>query len=83
MTKLSIIQRELKGLLGKLVTIYLVNGKPLTGELLEFDKTALKLTGRTPEDPPSVVQFGQFTTYHAGVPPNTRRKRQKKNDTQK
>lgn len=69
MPKRTLHGRELSKLKGKELTVYLDNGKAITGKLLEYDDEALKLTGRDDGSPPSMVDRRKVTTYHAGRPP--------------
>lgn len=63
----SIEQASLQGLLGQTLTIYLANGKAITGRLLDFDENTLQLSGRSAEDPHSYIKLKHVTTYHEGL----------------
>lgn len=59
-------KQSLLSLKGKVITVYLSNGKAISGRLLEYDEGTLQLSGRTENDPPSFIKLKHVTTYHAG-----------------
>jgi small nuclear ribonucleoprotein (snRNP)-like protein len=59
-------QQSLKTLLNQELTVYLANGKAVTGILLAFDEKTLQLSGRSVNDPPSYVELQHVTTHHKG-----------------
>jgi sRNA-binding regulator protein Hfq len=66
--KTSIEHESLRSLLNQDITLYLANGKAVTGKLLKFDEHTIEISGRTADSHNTYIKLKHVTTYHAGRP---------------